>query len=889
MPKDQIINVSNNICKNINLEGDRGFISQNILSNLRTLLEHTFIVLYNIDNNDNLTDTYDNINKAIAYVSDKSKYQDFKKFHDFIQISLSHYLSNEDSSERLMLKYYEYLLKLRKLHKEYCKLDTLECLEKFPINMDTNSLKYYLAVAHSINGNDNSFGNYGIYYIHYKKPFFIEDEIYYEISLTIAHDYASKFDKIIAFTKLNIMDNYSVSLKIHNTEIDIFGNSIPIKIITDWKVNIRPCEIKNFCSIFMRQNYNFTRTNLHIQFMEHMQKENMNLLDIVLSEKYLEIKKQFAKDKFVFFFECLDKAREIIRSKSKGENCLRYILNTMHNNVIKKQLSLSVNQYLNNLYLDYGCIPFDAMPFCSSLKGHNPKFYDLYNCINVQHRKHELLVRKIRNNSDVNGNLYISKDELGHFFENDNINTLINKYHNKLYHKHREKRGVGVLYDKYFYMQEYEKNIKEIMQLFQDKSKDSNTKYQNAITKYLEENPHKVDCDEKRQFLSSVFLNSKLALIYGAAGTGKTMLIELFSNAFADFDKVFLTNTNSALYNLRKRVNVKNSRFSTIAKAKNKETSCDILVIDESSTVNNADMIQVLKNVNFDILICVGDIYQIESIGFGNWFLLAKKIFNGIELKQVYRSQDEKLQILWDNVRKLDESSLETAIKKGCSKNLSSFSFDKKYENSIILCLNYGGIYGVNNINTLLQENNKNKAYHFNGLIYKIGDPILFNDTKRFGDEIYNNLQGIIEDIKPIDDNNIEFAIKIYKIIENVDNIECDFVIHDDVSTTIGFKVERQNDDSDNDDEEKHVVPFHVAYAISIHKAQGLEYDNVILMVSDEIEEQITHNIFYTAITRAKKDLTIYWSPETEKKVLDNLKIRDIDRDYNLLKPSLKL
>lgn len=63
------------------------------------------------------------------------------------------------------------------------------------------------------------------------------------------------------------------------------------------------------------------------------------------------------------------------------------------------------------------------------------------------------------------------------------------------------------------------------------------------------------------------------------------------------------------------------------------------------------------------------------------------------------------------------------------------------------------------------------------------------------------------------------------------------------------------------------VVPFQVAYAVSIHKAQGLEYRSVKIVITNETEERITHNIFYTAITRAKENLKIYWSPETEKKV----------------------
>lgn len=64
------------------------------------------------------------------------------------------------------------------------------------------------------------------------------------------------------------------------------------------------------------------------------------------------------------------------------------------------------------------------------------------------------------------------------------------------------------------------------------------------------------------------------------------------------------------------------------------------------------------------------------------------------------------------------------------------------------------------------------------------------------------------------------------------------------------------------------VVPFQVAYAVSIHKAQGLEYDSVKIIIKNETEERITHNIFCTAITRARNKLKVYWSPETEQSIL---------------------
>lgn len=71
---------------------------------------------------------------------------------------------------------------------------------------------------------------------------------------------------------------------------------------------------------------------------------------------------------------------------------------------------------------------------------------------------------------------------------------------------------------------------------------------------------------------------------------------------------------------------------------------------------------------------------------------------------------------------------------------------------------------------------------------------------------------------------------------------------------------------------------------MSIHKAQGLEYSSVKIVITNEVEELITHNIFYTAITRAKEKLKIYWTPEAEQHVLNSMEKRDYNRDANLLR-----
>ena len=101
----------------------------------------------------------------------------------------------------------------------------------------------------------------------------------------------------------------------------------------------------------------------------------------------------------------------------------------------------------------------------------------------------------------------------------------------------------------------------------------------------------------------------------------------------------------------------------------------------------------------------------------------------------------------------------------------------------------------------------------------------------------------------------------------------------------VKFRVTRKKDsDDDKEFADDTDIPFQIAYAVSIHKAQGLEYDSVKVIITEEVDELITHNIFYTAITRSKKHLKIYWSPETQEKVISGFKLADAKRDASIFK-----
>lgn len=185
-----------------------------------------------------------------------------------------------------------------------------------------------------------------------------------------------------------------------------------------------------------------------------------------------------------------------------------------------------------------------------------------------------------------------------------------------------------------------------------------------------------------------------------------------------------------------------------------------------------------------------------------------------------------------------------------------------------------------------MQNSNSSPAIQWGIGLYKVGDPVLFNESERFAPLIHNNSKGRIVDIKT-EELKIWFQIELDYAINELDAQGYEFELlgaSESGNSIIRFSVDKYRSTDEDDDYSDTVVPFQVAYAVSIHKAQGLEYRSVKIVITNEVEERITHNIFYTAITRAKEKLKIYWSPETERNVLDKLEVRDSKRDANLLR-----
>ncbi|MCW1949510.1 MAG: ATP-dependent RecD-like DNA helicase, partial [Candidatus Shapirobacteria bacterium] len=797
-----------------------------------------------------------------------------------------------ENSERLMLKYYEHLLKIKSFLKKTYGLDVLKNIDEFPIKLDSALKEYYEKIVEKINKSDSTRikSSYNDrYYVQKIKPFFVDHEVYYEVTFTTANDNRSKFNRIIAFTKFDIFPNYAVKFAISNDSIEILGKIMPIQIIDEWEVSIRPCELDHFADIFGNHSKINSGTNEYNELMLFLRKTGLNLVEIVnSSDHYYQWFKKIItqKAKTIYFLETLDKTRELVKNKAAGSNVLRCLLYQLNNKVIKHQLSVSACEKLSDLYFDWKCVPFDEMPFSASLVEHNIMLSDLFDCIDSANREHELLARCIKNNTEKKGQLYTPKKDIVGF---DDIDSLIQKYNSNLYFKHVNRRIE--VYKDHLYIRGYEEDTVNIIEKIKEFSSAGIKNFSNSFDSWLKSSTHVIDCDEKKEKLRQMFENSKVALIYGSAGTGKTTLINHISNLFNPNKKLYLANTNPAVDNLKRRVNTANCTFSTIAKflyGRSFETEFDLLIIDECSTVSDSDMIAILRKVNCKLLVLVGDVFQIESIRFGNWFTMVRKFVpdtSVFELTKPYRSNNEKLLDLWNRVRNIEDDILEHIAKNNYSITLDNSIFEHTEEDEIILCLNYDGLYGINNINKFLQRSNPNPSIQWGVQIYKIDDPVLFNESNRFAPLIYNNLKGKIVGIEILE-KRIQFDIEIEKAINQ---FEADFYSLQLIdnprnnNSVIRFFVDKFGSTDEDDDSVETEVPFQIAYAVSIHKAQGLEYSSVKVVVTDEVEEMITHNIFYTAITRAKEKLRIYWSPETEKTILSGLKKKDCNRDISIL------
>ena len=878
---------------------NRGYISQNIIKSLRDLVEFIAFKVYVIEDQKKYVE-YNHANNglAIKYIKSLNKHNVLNKFHSLLQIGTSHNSYNEDGSIRLMVKYQDYLDDLKTYYFNMFNEIILDNLYNYPIyKIDPSLSKYYSEIAKQIKTveiikDGKVYDN--IYYVTKTKIVIIDGIRYYELTLTPAYDYINKFNRIIFYSRIKIKDNYGIKISYVKKQIKSFNEEVDIRIINNYKVFIKPAEINSLYKIFGINKRVSYRSNEYEFFMNYLTFNKCTLNDIVNLDdnEFIKLKEETAKYNTHHVYELLEMIRNIIRKEKSGYQTLKYLIFILRNSIILNQLYDKPCYLLSNLYLNIGCNVFETMPYASSLQNHNISLSDLIEIISPEGREHELFGRKIKEMCNSTNRIYFSFEELGYTEEKGK--ELISVFNQKVYpkHTHRYLETIG----KKIYIRGCEESTVKIINILKKKTSEKIEEYKSMFDVFNLFSDYTFTDRLKEEICKKIFLNSKIGLIYGSAGTGKTEMIKIVSQIFNDKKIAFLAKTNAALNNIKIRIGRKamdDYTYSTVDKFidNNRNIEYDLIVVDECSMVENDIMLSMLQNCKYDCLLLVGDIFQIEAIEFGNWFRFAKELIieNSYELTENFRTTNNGLIRLWSKVRNLDEGITENTIDEEFSAEIDESIFDNREEEEIVLCLNYDGPYGINNINRYLQMKNTNPAVEWGTNIYKKDDPIIFSDIRRFSNVLYNNLKGKIIDVVRSDDS-ILFELHVEKQITDYEAmLNCITILSkDDNGSNIAIKVLKK-DDEDKDDEVGFIVPFSVSYATSIHKSQGLEYDSVKIIVSSESEEMITKNIFYTAITRAKKHLKIYWSPECQDKIIKNMKDSSLKDDLNIIKNKINV
>lgn len=418
-----------------------------------------------------------------------------------------------------------------------------------------------------------------------------------------------------------------------------------------------------------------------------------------------------------------------------------------------------------------------------------------------------------------------------------------------------------------------------------------------TLTEFEQERKLQLSDEQKEAFL--LLNRSRICVVSGYPGTGKTLLISAFVHLFElhHLHYILLSPTGIAAKRLSQ---VTGKTASTIHRAlgygrdgtwdfnRGNKYHCDAVIVDEMSMVDSSTFYNLVSALSPDtILILVGDSNQLPSVGAGDVLknLMDCDAVPSLTLTRIYR-QEKASDIIKVAHQILAGSRIDTSFRKTSdflvfdypkdrvmNEILSISSMLKAHSESTpgspatfqVIAPTYAGDLGVDKLNLELRGVLNPEYIAKRAASFKHGEVSFFegdrvmvvkNDYDRM---IFNGDVGKIHRISTKDD---EVEVKIFNWFDQ----ESPVPVYMDKMFT--FKIE----------ESRQVL--RVAYACSVHRCQGQEFDFVILPMTSQYGLMLYRKLIYTAITRAKKKVFIFGDPEALHYAVTNL--RDLGRNSHL-------
>lgn len=901
----------------LNWDNDSDFKSPHaskiILNQLRTFIEHIF---YFLELKNEGKDPY---NYPFVYNEFKSKkdkhsrnksvwseiYKNLFKLHWKLQNSVSHNSLDNDQSDRLLSDYIPYLLEIKNYMEEKHELEIIKNIT-FYLEQSKEEENYLFVISEYlkslVNKNQSErkdkriVKNEQLYKVVRCIPKLYKTHKFYEVILNPFGNFYDKENNIIAYSTKLIENDYPLYINFEEAKLEIYSNIQEILFISDYKFKFPLSFFKEFIRIFHSENIPNLNTFEEVGlWLEEIYKLNdITLFDVVVKnndlwDDFIKLISNSSSSEIQLLADSFVKAKKIIRNEETCEQILRYLIKMADPYIIKNQIGRKKKENLNNTFLAKKTLPFERLPLTFSLVKHNPKYWDVINSINLKNIEHQIIAKKVILNAQKFGYVATKLSDID--FDLKELKKDVQIYNNLLWSGHKEDSKMCIKGD-YIYINQNVTDLKKIISKIKKLNSNTNQEHTKQLKDEIIKKINLNNSDANVKDILNLFNFSSIGIIHGQAGTGKTTKISKISELLADKNKIFLSKTHTAVRNLKNRIKTKNSNFFTIDKyLKDLEKGLlpefwDIMIVDEFSCVSNREMRLILESNKFGYLLLVGDFRQNKSIELGNWHEKILELLNNsnsknniLELDYIHRVKSELLKKIWELSKNLNdvknsnklEILLEELQKGDFSKKLENLNL-KNMNNFMLLAPNYNGLFGINSLNKMAQSYNPEIEVIWGIYKFKKNDPILFKYSDFLDKNIFTNLEGTIKDIKISTDNSsleyIEFDVEVKAFITNPgENFSIIYSLEEERMSGIRFRVYKNHPN-----ELKNIIPFNLKYCISIHKAQSLEEDNVILFIDENSVKNIDYNIFYTAITRPKVSLSIYWTKETERKFIEKLK-----------------